>query len=238
MTVIQTDQNNSRAADSLISVFEKQILDGTLKDGDPLPPEREIVETYGVSRTVVREAVLALSNKGLVEARPRFRPVVRAPGYDAAFQAVGSVVARLLNVPGGVRNLFDIRIMMEASLVREAAASADRHHIANLKDALAANKTAIDVSQDFFDTDIAFHNVLYQIPGNPILPSIHKAYTDWLSVHWLQMPRHPDRNRLNYEAHKAIFEAILMRDPNAAETALRSHLDAAWSQVSETFSDL
>ena len=119
-----------------------------------------------------------------------------------------------------------------------AAVSADRHHIANLKDALAANKTAIDVSQDFFDTDIAFHNVLYQIPGNPILPSIHKAYTDWLSVHWLQMPRHPDRNRLNYEAHKAIFEAILMRDPDAAEAALRSHLDAAWSQVSETFSDL
>lgn len=227
-----------RAADTLIAIFERQILDGTLKDGQTLPPEREIVQTYGVSRTVVREAVLALSNKGLIEARPRFRPVVRTPGYDAAIQAVGSVVTRLLTVPGGVRNLFDIRIMMEAALARDAAIHANRDHIAEMKEALAANEAAIETSEDFFDTDIAFHSVLYKIPNNPILPSIHKAYTDWLSVHWLQMPRHPERNRVNYQSHRAIYDAVLMRDPDAAEQALRKHLDDAWSQVQHTFKDL
>lgn len=230
--------SGSRAADNLIAVFERQILDGTLKDGHPLPPEREIVQTYGVSRTVVREAVLALSNRGLVEARPRFRPVVRTPGYDAAIQALGSIVTRLLTVPGGVRNLFDLRIMMEASLAREAALHANRDHIQAMKVALAENEAAIDDSQRFFETDIAFHNVLYQVPDNPVLPSIHKAYTDWLSGHWLKMPRHGDRNRLNFEAHKRIYETILLRDPDAAEAALRDHLDAAWSQVRETFTDL
>lgn len=238
MSDVAISDVSPRAADNLISIFERQILDGTLKDGEPLPPEREIVQTYGVSRTVVREAVLALSNKGLIEARPRFRPVVRTPGYDAAIQAVGSVVTRLLKVPGGVRNLFDIRIMMEAALAREAALKANRDHIAEMKEALSANEAAIEMSQDFFDTDIAFHSVLYKIPANPILPSIHKAYTDWLSVHWLQMPRHAERNRKNYQSHLAIYEAILMRDPDAAEHALRHHLDDAWSQVRETFSDL
>ncbi|WP_157772680.1 FCD domain-containing protein, partial [Pseudoponticoccus marisrubri] len=48
----------------------------------------------------------------------------------------------------------------------------------------------------------------------------------------------PDRNRANYEAHAAIFEAILMRDPDAAETCLRDHLDRAWAQVRETFGDV
>lgn len=237
MTELAAPDRSSRAADNLISIFERQIIDGTLRAGDPLPPEREIVQMYGVSRTVVREAVLALSNKGLVEARPRFRPVVRTPGYDAAILAVGSVAKRLLTLPGGVRNLFDIRIMMEASLAREAALVADRHHIAALKSALAENEAAIDNSQIFFETDIAFHNVMYQIPENPILPSIHKAYTDWLSVHWLKMPRDPDRNRINFNSHKAIFDAILMRDPDAAEQALRSHLDDAWQQVIETFKE-
>ena len=235
---IPVSHESSRAADSLISVFERQIIDGTLRDGEALPPEREIVKTYGVSRTVVREAVLALSNMGLVEARPRFRPVVRKPSYDAALQAVGSVVKRLLTEPGGVRNLFDLRIMMEAALAREAALQANRDHITRLKQALADNKAAIHDSTLFFETDIAFHRVLYEVPDNPVLPSIHKAYTDWLSNHWMQMPRLPEWNRLNYEAHAAIYDAILLRDPDLAEAALRAHLAAAWKQICETFDDL
>ena len=159
-----------RAADALFDVFAGQIAAGVLKDGDTLSPEREIVETYGVSRTVAREAVQALANRGLVEARPRFRPVVRRPGYDAAIQAVGSIAARLLSEQGGVRNLFDLRIMMEVALARETAISANRDHIQRLKRALAANEDAIDDSNLFFQTDIAFHSVLCESPGEPDCP--------------------------------------------------------------------
>ena len=227
----------TRAADNLVSIYERQIIDGTLAVGEPLPPEREIMQSFGVSRTVVREAVQALSAKGLVEARPRFRPVVRTPGYDAAIEAVGSVVNRLLTVPGGVRNLFELRIMMEAALVRDAALHADRNHVARMKQALADNEAAISDSQRFFDTDIAFHRVLYEVPDNPVLPPIHQAYTDWLSSHWTRMPRDPEHNHVNYRAHSRIFESILFRDPDAAELALRDHLDYAWNQVRQTFAE-
>ena len=230
-----THISEHRAADHLISVFEDQIRSGALAEGDMLPPEREIVQTYGVSRTVVREAVLALSNKGLVQARPRHRPVVVKPGYDTAVTVIESVVGQLLDQPGGIRNLFDLRIMMEAALVREAAIKADRNQIGALQDALSANESSIENSADFFETDVAFHRVFYEIPDNPVLPSIHRAYTDWLAPQWTQMPRLPDRNRTNYESHKAIFQAILLRDPDAAESALREHLDNAWKQVRSTF---
>ncbi len=235
-TISQTSKR--RAADELIATFERQITDGALKVGEMLPPEREIVQTYGVSRTVVREAVLALANKGLVDARPRYRPVVRKPDYDAAFDAVGAVANRLLAVPGSVKNLFDLRIMVEASLVREAAISAQKSHISALNNALRANEAAIGQTEEFYQTDIAFHRVLYDLIDNPLLPSINRAYTNWLSHHWTQMPRNPDRNRKNFNAHRAIYEAILLRDPDAAETKLRAHLADAWSQVSETFEDL
>ena len=227
----------TRAADNLVSIYERQIIDGTLAVGEPLPPEREIMQSFGVSRTVVREAVQALSAKGLVEARPRFRPVVRTPGYDAAIEAVGSVVNRLLTVPGGVRNLFELRIMMEAALVRDAALHADKNHVARMKQALADNEAAISDSQRFFDTDIAFHRVLYEVPDNPVLPPIHQAYTDWLSSHWTRMPRDPEHDHVNYRAHSRIFESILFRDPDAAEIALRDHLDYAWNQVRQTFAE-
>lgn len=234
----QNDVSRKRAADHLISVFEDQIRSGTLAEGDMLPPEREIVQTYGVSRTVVREAVLALSNKGLVQARPRYRPVVVKPGVDTALTVVESVVGQLLGQPGGVRNLFDLRIMMEVALVREAALKATKDDIQEMKDALTANEAAIEDSQAFFHTDTAFHGVLFKIPRNPVLPPIHRAYSTWLFPHWSEMPRMPKRNQRNFEAHKRVYDAILHRDPDLAETALRQHLAAAWEQVSATFKDL
>ncbi|MDE0697368.1 MAG: GntR family transcriptional regulator, partial [Boseongicola sp.] len=55
----------TRAADNVVSMYERQIIDGTLAVGKPLPPEREIMQAFGVSRTVVREAVQTLSDKAL-----------------------------------------------------------------------------------------------------------------------------------------------------------------------------
>lgn len=227
-----------RAADKLVAAIEAQIQSGALASDDPLPPEREIVRAHGVSRTVVREAVRILASKGLISARPGFRPVVARLGYASAVDAVGSVVTQLLSQPGGVRNLFDLRIRMEASLVRDAAQTATPDQIDKLEAALAENHLAIPNSTRFYETDVAFHAVLYEVPQNPILPAIHRAYTDWLSQHWIKMARSPDRNEINYQAHKAIFDTILRRDPDKAEQALRDHLRFAWTQVSETFGNL
>lgn len=226
---------SKRAADELFQNFEQMIITGVLKDGEALPPEREIVETYKVSRTVVREAIHALSNKGLIEARPRFRPIVRKPGFDAAISTIESVVGRFLTQPDGVKHLFDTRIMIEASLVRDAAKHAKAEDLKSLKNALEVNYKAINDSDRFYDTDTKFHQVLYTMSDNPLLPSIHKAYKLWLSPYWLQMPKMPDRNEQNYNAHKAIYDAILMRNPDEAEQALRAHLNDAWNQVKEAF---
>ncbi|MCP4819831.1 MAG: FCD domain-containing protein [Shimia sp.] len=237
-TTTSSSHGTERAADNLFRIFEEMIRTGALKEGDTLPPEREIVGTYGVSRTVVRETVLALANKGLVEAKPRFRPVVRKPSFEAAIGTIDSVVGQLLSQPDGVKNLFETRIMVEAALVRQAATDADKDDIARLRQALAENEAAIEDSELFYQTDTRFHATLYEISKNPVLPAVHKAYTAWLAPQWSRMPRLPDRNRSNYEAHKAILDAILLRDPDAAEAALRGHLDAAWLQVRATFGDI
>lgn len=235
---LQTGQTKARAADQLVSTIEQQIIDGTLQAGQPLPPEREVVQEHGVSRTVVREAVRILASRGLITATPGFRPIVAKPGYDAAVSVVGSIVTQLLGQPRGVRNLFDVRIRMEVSLVRDAALDATAAHIQSMEEALQRNMDAIPKTTEFYETDTAFHGILYEMPGNPVLPAIHRAYTDWLSKQWSQMPRSPERNQKNYEAHKAIFEAVLRRDPDRAEEATRVHLDAAWRQVSDTFKGL
>jgi len=232
----QTDllPSRQRAADSVVRAIEARIVSGQLADGAHLPPERDLIDTYGVSRTVVREALATLASRGLLESRPRFRPVVRRPGYEAALAAAGGVVGHLLRETGGVKTLYDTRIFVEAALVRHAALSARKADIAALSRALDANEAAIPDSGLFYATDTALHAVLYDIPGNPILPAVHKAFTIWLSEHWGRMPRSPERNRVNFLRHRDIVAAIRDRDPDAAEAALRSHLNAAWEYVRGT----
>lgn len=227
--------SSPRAADSLVRQIEARIAAGDLADGAPLPPERDLIETYRVSRTVVREAVATLASRGLVESRPRFRPIVRRPGYDAALAAADGVVCHLLAQSGGVKNLYDTRIFLEASLVRHAALQARKEDIEALKRALDANGAAIPDSAAFYSTDVAFHAVLYEIPKNPVFPAIHRAFTAWLAPNWVKMPRSPERNQVNFHRHSDIYHAIRDRDPDAAEAALNAHLNAAWEYVRGTF---
>jgi DNA-binding FadR family transcriptional regulator len=229
--------HSTRAADSVISTLEARILRGELTDGTPLPAERQLIEEFGVSRTVVREAIQTLAARGFVDARPRFRPVIRRPTIHTALSALEGIVQHLLHQKEGVKHLFETRIVVESGLVRMAALQADKNDIARLKNALALNAAAVEDSQLFYETDLAFHAIFYEIPRNPVFPALHHAYVGWLKNHWLQMPRLPARNLENVKAHSAITEAILARDPDAAELALREHLQAAWEQVRATFEE-
>jgi len=224
-----------RAADHVVTEIETRIAAGTFADGAPLPSERALMEEFQTSRTVIREAITALANRGLIEARPRYRPVVRHPGYETVIDTTSPVVRQLLSHPDGVENLFEARVFIERGLVRDAALAAKRADIAALKAALQANCDSMDDSAAFYRTDMAFHRVLYMIPENPVFPAVHDGFVAWLKPHWARMERSPARNRRNYEAHAAIYQAILERDADAAERALISHLRGAWDQVKNTF---
>lgn len=224
-----------RAADAVVAELEARIGSGKLADGSFLPAERELMSEFGISRTVAREAVARLASRGLVEARPRFRPVVRRPGYDSALSALGGIVTQLMGQTGTVKNLYDTRVFLEAALVRHAALHARKDDIAVLRSALEANEAAIPDSGLFYMTDMAFHAVLYEVPRNPVMPAIHRAFTAWLRPHWERMPRSPERNRVNYLSHREIYQAIVDRDPDGAERALNGHLAAAWEYVRGTF---
>ena len=235
--VLQEDEASaSPASGTLVQRLETLIMSGELSNGARLPPERDLMLRFGVSRTVVREAIASLAGKGLLETRPRFRPIVRKPDYDMALDSLGRVVSHLLQETEGVKNLYDSRIFFESALVRCAASHARREDIEELQDALERNRASIDDSDMFYATDVGFHGVLYRIPRNPVYPALHRAYVDWLSSHWKEMKRSPEINQLNFAGHKAILDAIVSRDPDAAELALQRHLQVAWEYVRSTFS--
>ncbi|WP_046869079.1 FCD domain-containing protein [Microvirga massiliensis] len=224
-----------RRSDVVAQELMRMIQTGGLEEGDRLPAERDLMQRYGVSRTAVREAIISLANRGLVVTRLGHRPVVRKADYEIAIDKIGKLVGHLVVDRKGVWNLFDSRIFLEAALARWAAAHARRDDIDELRDALEANRQAIGDSPRFDETDAGFHAILYRIPGNPIYPAVHKAYVEWLVQHWRSMKRGADIDQMNHAGHRAIFDAIIARDPDNAEEALRRHLVAAWEFVRSTF---
>lgn len=224
-----------KASDRVAMAISAAIEEGSLQAGDRLPPERELMGQYGVGRSAVREAIAALATRGTLKVRPGCRPVIQGRGFETALDTFGTLVSHMLENPSGIENLFGMRVFVEAALVRHAARHATPKDIQTLRDALEQNRAAIADPEAFYRTDVAFHRVLYQIEGNPILPVIHKLYVDWLYAHWIRMPRSPEINRMNHSAHAAILGAIVARDPDQAEELLRSHLATAWQFVRSTF---
>jgi DNA-binding FadR family transcriptional regulator len=222
---------SERVTAQIIAAIEMQ----TWKAGDRLPPERELMQLYGVGRSAVREAIAGLATRGVLLAKPGHRPVIQHRGYESALSAFSTLVSGMIGDRAGIHNLFGMRVFVEAALVRHAACHATPKDIEALGTALEANRAALNDPEAFYNTDVAFHRVLYGIPGNPILPVIHKLYVDWLYDHWIRMPRSVDINRMNYGAHAAILDAIVSRDPDRAEDLLRRHLITAWQFVESTF---
>ena len=224
-----------RASDQLSDRLAAMIFAGELPGGARLPPERELMQRFAISRSVVREAITSLAQRGLLLARPGYRPIVRRPSYEIAIESIGRVVGHLLRDDAGAAALFDSRVFFEAALVQHAARHAAEADIAELAAALERNRAAIGNPAEFYLTDVDFHGVFYRIPRNPIFPAVHKAYVDWLMSHWAKMDRATALDRRNYAGHVAIFKAIKAHDPAAAEAALRRHLQVAWDQVRCTF---
>jgi DNA-binding FadR family transcriptional regulator len=233
---IRPDNEPRRRLASVVSEALVDLIDsGELAVGSRLPTERVLMKRFGISRAAVREAIATLANRGLLLARPGHRPIVQRPGYDAAFHTIGSLVGDIVYDETGVWNLFETRIFVEAALVRNAALHATAQDMDELEAALEDNRAAIGDHPRFYVTDVAFHEVLYRIPRNPIYPALHKAYVEWLMSHWMAMSQAIEVDRMNHGAHASIHRAIARRDADEAERMLRSHLATAWEFVRMTF---
>ena len=221
---------------AIADVLARMIDEGALIIGSRLPPERELMKRFGISRAVVREAIAALDSRGLLLTRAGHRPIVRRPDYHAAIRTLGGLVRHLVHDEAGVWNLFETRVFLEAALVRGAALRAAPLDIQHLGEALEANRLAIGDHPRFYQTDVGFHGVFYRIPRNPIYPAMQDAYVEWLMRYWLALPTSVEIDRMNYAAHQAIYNAVLRRDADQAEQMLRIHLNTAWEFVRPTFS--
>jgi len=223
--------------EEIVERIETAIHEGDYAPGDQLPAERELMETYGVGRSSVREALFALQRMGLVTINSGERARVALPTPSTMITELSGMARHLLAQPGGVHHFQQARLLFETGVAQLAAEHATDDDVARLGAALEANRKAIGKTPAFERTDVAFHYVLAEIPKNPIFTALHTALVEWLTEQRSTSLRARGAERAACRAHERIFKAVAARDPDAAGVAMRDHLSQVAQYYWKSFKD-
>jgi GntR family transcriptional regulator, transcriptional repressor for pyruvate dehydrogenase complex len=225
---------SSRLYEQIVQQVEESIRKGALKPGDQLPPERELAQQFGVSRTAVREAVKALREKGLVEAYPGRGTFIT----DGTSHAIRQSLDRMIKIgqPEGSTYLAEVREILEPEIAALAATRADEEDLASMREAVGVMDNAQRDSDAFIEADLDFHLALAEAAANPIILSLIDSIVGLLREQRLrifQVEGGPERGQFH---HKRILEAIERHDPLAAREAMKSHLRQVRDDCKDTAS--
>jgi len=212
---------SSRLYEQIVQQIEESILNGTLKPGDQLPPERELALRFGVSRTAVREAVRTLHQRGLVEAYSGRGTFVT----NGTSQAIRSSLDLMMKIqPAGPAPLVEVREILEPEIAALAAIRWDEAHLVMMREAIAVMDRERSDGEAFIEADLDFHLALAEAAGNPLILSLIDSIGGQLREQRMRIfyvEGGPERGQFH---HKRILEAVEQRDPERAREAMRTHL--------------
>ncbi len=222
-----------RLSDTVAEAMLETILERGLRPGDQLPSERELGEQYGVSRTVVREAVRALSARGVVSARAgRGLSVAQV---DAS--AVSASMKLYLHGHGPIpyAKVHEVRSGIEIQITGFAAERATDEEIAEL---LEITERIRRVDKDDIEQqsqlDVEFHRELARLTHNELYLIMLDSIGD-VMIEIRRATFHlPNDAMTAYRQHKQIAQAVARRDVPAAREAMLQHLEGAeleWAKL-------
>jgi len=208
------------------------IVGGRFGPGDTLPIEPAMGGELAVSRTVVREALKTLTAKGLVITGPRLGTRVRPradwnhfdpdvvnwrleAGVDAAF----------------VRELMQLRLMIEPAAARLAARAATREDIGAAEGAYRSMVDGARSLGPYLRADIAFHECLLRATHNQFIAGLAPVFSALLRVSFRLSVRSPASARASLPAHRRLLDAVIARKPDLAEAAALALIEMARADI-------
>ncbi len=208
------------------------IVAGRYAVGGSIPPEPLLCEELGVSRTVVRESVKSLVAKGLIHTGPkvgtRVLPSDQWNWFDADVTR-WQVQAGL--TPEFVRDLQDLRRVVEPAAVKFAAARATAQDIELLEAAFAGMTHAVVNGGDYVSSDLKFHQGLLQASHNRMLIQMGKALSALLRTSFELSTARKDGPASSLGQHRAILDAVIARNAQGAEKAILVLIDGAHRDI-------
>ena len=210
----------------LVESLGDRIRDGRLAAGSKLPREADLMEEFGVSRTVVREAMSKLQAAGMVETRHGVGTFVVGLGDASTFRIAPDQMGTLKEVIG----VLELRIAVETEGAGLAASRRQEASLQAMRSALDAFAAAVEEGRDAVGADFQFHLEVARATGNHHFADLMATLGGMMIPRARLEPAEPmteERRaylrRVNAE-HESIYEAIVRQDADAARAAMRTHL--------------
>ncbi len=202
--------------------LQARIAAGEYKADERLPSESELCKAFGVSRPVIREALMSLQALGLTTSQPGIGTFVVSDRVR-----IPLVLGRYS--PAHVR---EVRRCIEIPAARLAAERRTDRDVGELAATLARMDDADDPTRRTL-LDASFHVAIARSSGNPLIVKLVEDLRTVLEQHSLAAARRPYRRRAAADEHRAVYDAIVDRDPDAAAVAMDAHLAGAERSFAE-----
>ena len=221
----KASRGSRNLANLLSEEFETKIRQGLLNEGDKLPTDSELVRSYDVSRTVVREALSKLQASGLVETRHGIGTFVLPARQSPGLVLSDSELSESIDVLA----VLELRISLETEAAGLAAQRRETQHLQAMHEALQAFERNFSAGHETVSHDLAFHLSIAQATGNRYFQDILQHFGQMLiprnRIASIDKPaRDPDYLRRVNREHEEIYAAIERQDADSARAAMRIHL--------------
>jgi len=217
-------------ATAVTAELVERIVRGVHPPGSSLPPEPALCATFSVSRTVVREAVKVLQEKGLVQVRQGTGTMVTPPVmWDMLDELVlGATIAEDESL-AILDDLVVTRRVLESDMANVAARLADEQTIDKLRALVDRMDELVGDHVAYHEHDRAFHDIVMQASGNRIARAVVRALENQV----LNTARYKGRTEralcvASNRGHRRIYERIAAHDPDGATEAMFTHITDAW----------
>ena len=214
-------------AELVVDKITNSIINGELSDGELLPPENQLCEIFGVSRSILREAIRVLASKGLVEVRQGYGTLVCVPKIDVPEEALDTY---LKTNTFSLLQLMEIRTSIEIEVARLAAERRNNRHLQMMEESLRIFYSHAENLEIYANADKDFHRALIDASGNPLFGIMIRPIMGYLHLSRQLALRHFGLAVVIQE-HQAIFEAIKNKDAVTAATKMKEHMDGLLSRI-------
>jgi DNA-binding FadR family transcriptional regulator len=228
----QRARRPARMASVVVEEIAHRILGGALREGAVLPTEPALCEEFGFSRSVIREGLKLLEERGLVRVEQGRGTTVQ--GRDS-WNLLDPAVLRIALVYDHEMVLLDdliaVRRLLEREMARAAATRLSEDELAVLAENLERMTNSIGEYKQFRSLDLAFHAGIMKSSGSEIGRTIVRTI-HMNAGHALRLSAPGERASLEctVEEHRAIYEALVARDGELAACRTAAHIDSAWAE--------
>jgi GntR family transcriptional repressor for pyruvate dehydrogenase complex len=218
------DHGHSQLTMQVINYVRGLIASGELHPGDRLPPERELARELKISRSSLRAGIGFLAAMGVLKSRHGAGTFVSdgPPALDSSsFTVLGALHGFL------PWQMFEARLVIEASVASLAAERATDEHIAELAEEVAEMYASLSDPHEYLIHDVRFHRTIARAAGNPILGALMETVTASLYENRRVTVENSQDLKESAEMHREIYRAIRSHNPLQAKLSMERHLNLA-----------